>query len=893
MTLSAGTRLGAYEALGALGAGGMGEVYRARDAKLGREVAIKLLLGSLVADADRLSRFQREAQVLAALNHPAIAHLYGFEDGPTPFLVMELVTGETLADRIARSALPVSEALPVARQIAEALEAAHDLGIVHRDLKPANIKVRDDGTVKVLDFGLAKALAPADAASASAMNSPTLTARATQLGMILGTAAYMAPEQAKGKMVDRRADVWAFGVVLYEMLTGRATFSGETLTDIIAAVVTRDPDWSALPASTPPALVQLIRRCLERDLKQRLQSIGEARIAIERLIANPSGGESASIAAPAPLVSARRPWGWIAGAVIGTATVAAIIAWTSRSVPEAPVTRRFVLAGTAASGGGPGDSARAFSISSNGRKIVFVADRKLEIWELDALQPRVLTGAGLMGSGDASPNPVWSPDGQSVAYIASGRWWRIPARDGTPTQICSLNGVLASAAWGPDDRFVYALTRGPMLEVSAKGGEPKVLIPLIAQTDVDFHQPGFLPDGKTLLYVAHRTQGVDTIEVFASGVRKVVYRIEGKARSSPQVVNLAQYSPTGHIVFRMDQGNIGIWAVPFSIAKLEMTGEPFLVVAGGRAPAVASDGTLAYAISSDDEPEQLAVFKPNGEVESSLSEMQKNLTGPVFSPDGRRIAYSAGADNSDIWVWDRATGATQRITATPEDETVPVWVPGQRALAFDCSTSQGGSICLKADDGSGETKVIAGRASTAAFTPDGRVLLYTSSGENRRGLMRLDWTVAGATREEFRIGAEGKYAIGITADGRFAAHWSLASGEPRTYFSPFPSGPGDQEVPNWATQDIRLGLGGKVLFGLMLRPGGAAAVAVSVTTSPALGFGPQREVFTGLPREIVSAGGFDVSPDGTRLVATIPQPAKGPVGIAVVLNWIGEFQKQK
>ena len=375
MPLATGTRLGPYEIVAVIGAGGMGEVYRARDTKLGRDVAIKLLLGSLVADADRISRFQREAQVLASLNHPAIAHLYGFEDGTTPFLVMELVPGDTLADRIARGALPPSEALPIARQIAEALEAAHDLGIVHRDLKPANVKVRDDGTVKVLDFGLAKALVADTSGAAAAMNSPTLTARATQLGMILGTAAYMAPEQAKGKSVDRRADIWAFGVVLYEMLTGRTTFSGETITDIIAAVVTRDPDWAALPPATPLALTQLLRRCLERDPKQRLQSIGEARIAIEKLIANPGGGEAAGVVA-APAVRARYAWLWIAGAVVGTAIVTALAAWAVRPAPEPPVTRRFVLPGTPLSGGAPGDNARAFSISADGRKIVFVADRE-------------------------------------------------------------------------------------------------------------------------------------------------------------------------------------------------------------------------------------------------------------------------------------------------------------------------------------------------------------------------------------------------------------------------------------------------------------------------------------------------------------------------------------
>jgi Tol biopolymer transport system component len=892
MPLTAGTRLGPYEVVAAIGAGGMGEVYRARDTKLGRDVAIKLLLGSLVADADRISRFQREAQVLASLNHPAIAHLYGFEDGTTPFLVMELVPGDTLADRIARGALPAAEALPIARQIAEALEAAHDLGIVHRDLKPANVKVRDDGTVKVLDFGLAKALVADSSGAAAAMNSPTLTARATQLGMILGTAAYMAPEQAKGKTVDRRADIWAFGVVLYEMLTGRTTFSGETITDIIAAVVTRDPDWAALPPATPLALKQLLRRCLERDPKQRLQSIGEARIAIEKLIANPGGGEAAGVVA-APAVRARYAGLWIAGAVVGTAIVTALAAWAVRPAPEPPVTRRFVLPGTPLSGGAPGDNARAFSISADGRKIVFVADRKLQIWELDALQPRVLVGAGTMGSGETGANPVWSPEGDAVAYIASGRWWRIPARDGTPTQICSLNGAPAAGAWGPDDRFVYGLTRGPMFEVSAKGGEPRVLIPLVPQADVDFHQPFFLPDGRGVIYAVHRQEGVDTIEVFAGGVRKVVYRIEGKARSSPQVVNEVQYSPTGHIVFRMDQGNVGIWALPFSTARLEATGAPFLVVAGGRNPAVGADGTLAYALSHDDEPQQLAVFRPNGQVEKTLAEPQKNLSSPVFSPDGQRVAYAAGGGNTDIWTWDVTAGTTRRITSTPEDEGEPAWVPGQHAIAYDCASTGASSICVKADDGSGEAKVIAVKAGAPRFGPDGRVLLYDTNGTARRGIMRLDLTAPGAQPQEFTTGPEERYPIGITSDGRFALYWRFASGEPHTYLSPFPSGTGEQEVPNWTVEDSGFGPGRKSIVALFKRPDGTVAVQMPLATSPAVNFGPPRDLFTGLPKELVSASGFDLSPDGTRLVAVLPLPSSGPAGIVVVLNWLAEFQQRK
>jgi hypothetical protein len=420
-----------------------------------------------------------------------------------------------------------------------------------------------------------------------------------------------------------------------------------------------------------------------------------------------------------------------------------------------------------------------------------------------------------------------------------------------------------------------------------------VLIPLAPHADVDFHQPSFLPDGRGVLYAVHRQEGVDTIEVFAGGVRKVVYRIEGKARSSPQVVNEVQYSPTGHIVFRMDQGNIGIWALPFSIARLEATGEPFLVVAGGRNPAVAADGTLAYALSHDDEPQRLVVFRPNGQADKTLAETQKNLAGPVFSPDGQRVAYAAGGSNTDIWTWDWSAGTTRRVTSTPEDEGGPAWVPGQHAIAYDCASSGGSSICVKADDGSGEAKVLATKAATAKFEQDGRALLFDTNGTVRRGIMRLDLTAPGAQQTEVTMGPEERYPIGITSDGRFAVHWRFASGEPHTYLTPFPSGAGEQEVPNWKVESSRLGPGGRSIVGLVRRDDGTAAVQVPLTTSPVVNFGPPRDLFTGLPKEVFDGGGFDISPDGTRLVAALRLPSSGPAGIVVVLNWFAEFQQKK
>ncbi len=511
MTLALGTRLGPYEIQGLLGAGGMGEVYRARDTRLDRDVAIKTLPDLFAADGDRVARFEREAKTLAALNHPNIAAIYGIEQGSgtsVHALVMELVEGPTLEDMIhgPHAALPVAEVVTIARQIAEALEAAHEQGIIHRDLKPANVKVRPDGTVKVLDFGLAKALDPAGS-GIEPMNSPTLTARATQLGIVLGTAAYMAPEQAKGKPVDRRADIWAFGVMLHEMLTGQRLYGGETAPETLAHVIASDPNLASLPPSTPARLRALIARCLVKDPKARLRDIGEARLAL-------SDATTADAPAPAP-PSRRSRLSWGIAAVASLAALAFAVLWWRSSAPIDPAPLMASIEFPANSIGGG-----AFAISPDGTRLVMQA--------FDANTGRGMLWLRDMASGTVSPikqtegaeRPFWSPDSRQIAFFAETKLKRLDLQNGVVTVLADAP-TSRGGTWGADGRIVFAGEfRAGLQVVNAAGGAPKPFTTL--QKEEKSHRwPVFLPDGRHVVFLAQRAEGnsrtdPSTIDVVAA-----------------------------------------------------------------------------------------------------------------------------------------------------------------------------------------------------------------------------------------------------------------------------------------------------------------------------------------------------------------------------------------
>ena len=670
-----GTRIGPYEIVELLGRGGMGEVYRARDTRLQRDVALKLLPAAVAADRESLARFTREAQLLATLNHPHIASIYGVEEGDSgAALVLELVDGPTLAERIAQGPVPVDEAIVIARQIAEALEAAHEQGIIHRDLKPANIKLRFDGTVKVLDFGLAKTTS-SSLTSGTMDNavSPTLTAHATAAGLILGTAAYMAPEQARGRMVDRRADIWAFGLVLFEMLSGVRPFGGETISETIAAIIKDPPSWTALPEGLPTRLQALLRRTLEKDPKRRLRDIGDARLELEDLAA----GVDAVAAAPRPAAQPawRRALPWAIASVATLAAVAFALKPSGGPVVEPP-SLKYTLPIT----GESLDRTGLPAISPDGRHVVFVKGGTLWIRSLDQLEPRPLAGTA------GAQFPFWSPESREVAYLTANAIWRVGVDGSQPVRVAtyrfSKGGRTPGGVWLTDGTMVFApaATGSGLLSVPAQGGEFTDFYKRDVKVEGDFHRPAVLPDGRSLLFVVDRMDGgADTIGVLSNGVRKDVLSLKGEILDSPV------YSPTGHILYHRETSSPGIWAVPFSFPRLETTGSPFLVAAEGSYPSISANGIVTYAENSVSGQSSLAWLDVRtGAVTSALNEKFSSMSEPRLSPNGKRVAavVQATGQGQMVIVADLERHTHVRLGERVDSSSRPGWRDDRHRRVF-------------------------------------------------------------------------------------------------------------------------------------------------------------------------------------------------------------------
>ena len=819
MSLTPGTHLGPYEILAPIGAGGMGEVYRARDAKLNRDVALKILPDTFATDADRLARFRREAQVLAALNHPNIGHIYGFEDsGTTHALVLELVEGPTLADRIAAGAIPLADALPIARQIADALEAAHEQGIVHRDLKPANIKVRDDGTVKVLDFGLAKAFDPAASSSDEAMHSPTLTARATQMGLIIGTAAYMAPEQARGRAVDRRADIWAFGVVLFEMLTGRRAFDGDDISITLAAVLKDDLTWTALPVDLPSPVRRLLRRCLEKDPKRRLSSIGDARLEIEEA---GSTGKEDHVGTPAPAVVIprwRRILPWAAAAAGFLTALACLLLWQPwRALPSAVPVRLNAEIGADATL--ETSVAPAAVISADGRTVAVAARDGAGVPHLYVRKLDQLTLALLPGT-DGAQSPFFSPDGQWIGFFTDGKLRKISVTGGAAITVCELSSSMRGAWWGDDGAIVFAMTSSgnPRLQrVSAMGGVPTVVGEL-ATGEVVQRWPQLLPGGKALLYSGNATpagweNGSLMIQPLPTGTPKVVLRGAFHGR----------YVRSGHLVYLHDGT---LFAVPFDLAKLQTVGEAVPVIEGvlssavtGSAQFTVSDaGTLLYAPGkANDEAAPISWMDNTGTI-TTMRAAPSSWYLPRFSPDGQKLAMTVSdSTQTDLWVYEHARDTMTRFTFDAANDREPVWTPDGRRLAFHSDRGVKGiaNLYWQRADGTGEIQRLTNSAGAQwpfSFHPSGKFLLYAEQfAKTGYDLMLLP--IDGDEAHGWKAGTPvvflstpaTEFSAMFSPDGRWIAYQSNESGGFEVFVRPFP-GPGGKwqvstgngQIPMWS-----------------------------------------------------------------------------------------------
>ena len=788
MPLTSGQKLGSYEIRAKLGEGGMGEVYRARDSKLKRDVAIKVLPADVAGDRERLARFQREAEVLASLNHPHIAHVYGIEDNG---LVMELVEGEDLAQRIAHGAIPRDEALSIAKQIAEALEAAHDAGIIHRDLKPANIKVRDDGTVKVLDFGLAKALdvEPKGSTPQETITSPAMTMR----GVILGTAAYMAPEQAKGKPVDRRADIWAFGCVLFEMLTGKRTFKGDDVTDIITSVMRDAPDWTALPPDTPLSIRVMLRRCLEKDPRKRAPHMAVARMAIDDALMPtdqliPGITLHPEVTPKKHRMSLAVPIAAVI-AVLGTG----VAGWKLRPSPDAPPVVRFQVPTAAYAVQWANFNRQLLAISPDGSQIVFGADR-LYLRNVSDSEARPVPGSEGFQS---VTHPAFSPDGKSIVFwAASDRTVkRVTLGTNAVSTVCPLAEGGYALSWSSDGNLYIADNGTGIKRVSAKGGQPEVIIPVADREE--FYGPRLLPDGDSLLFtlgvrnMTNWDQATIVVQSLRTKVRKVVL----------QNASDAFYVKTGHLLF----GRAGVlYAVPFDLKQLSVIGEPIAVVEGVRraAPgttgavqvAVSDAGTLAYIagpVSTNGAPLQIAIFDHAGNSEP-LNIPQGSYSDPRVSPDGSRVAMTVNdGKESQVWVYGIAKNSAARRLTFGGDNAFAEWSHDGQRVAFQSTREGDAAIWWQKADGSDTATRLTRPAADIAhvpqsFSPNDQHLLFD---EIKNGVVTLmDWSMPAS-----KAGTVSGVTTDVPTDATFSpdGRWFAYTIRPPTaqsivYVEPYP-----------------------------------------------------------------------------------------------------------
>lgn len=893
MALAAGTRLGSYQIEAPLGAGGMGEVYRAGDSKLGRDVAIKVLPEAFTDNPERLERFEREARLLASLNHPNIGSIYGLEESDgIRFLVLELVPGQTLAERIhaaalqQRQPLDVQSELKICRQIAEALEAAHEKGIIHRDLKPANIKITPDGKVKVLDFGLAKAFAPHEA-SADLSNSPTRVMQTMHQGVILGTAAYMSPEQARGKQLDKRTDIWAFGCVLYETLAGRRAFGGETVSDTMAALLKEDPDWSALAPGTPTKIRDLLRRCLQKDPWQRLHDVADARIEIDEALSGPSlqGPEAA------PTVSRHRRWShaipWILSGLM--AAIALIAVWSLQQTPRPEarnaiwVTLTLPPKTSVALGRGS-----AVALSPDGLRVVFGASSggrtQLYLRRLDRLESTPIDGT------ENASNPFFSPDGQWIGFFAGGKLMKVSILGGAPVTICDARNPRGEA-WGPDDMIVFTPNGAAGLwRVPAAGGAPQALTTL-KKGELSHRWPQVLPGGKEVLFTIWNDTGFDTgriaVQSLQTGQSRVLLEGGGYAR---YVAPVSDSGETGYLVYARTEG---LLAVPFDLRSLQVTGPSVPVLeglitnlSGGAHYCFSSEGSLVYLPGTMGEVERTLLWVDRKGTAQPLAQIPGMSRFYRLSPDGRRLARNnTQGPNRDIWLYELDRGISTRLTFGA-DNLLPIWTPEGKRVTYSSGLPIK-NLFWKSADGSGtEEQLTTGTNNqyASSWSPDGKALAYVEFDPSQGSDI---WILPRDGERKPRPYLQTPFSEGnpmFSPDGKWLAYQSNESGRFEVYVQPFPGGGEKIQISTEGGMTPLWEPNGRELF----YRSRDKIMAVAITAQPQFKAERPKMLFEGPYDE-----GYDVASNGQRfLMMKAIEQESAPTQMNLVLNWFEELKRR-